>query len=359
MSPYMRRALALARRALGTTSPNPAVGAVIVKEGRIVGEGFTQPPGQAHAEIMALRAAGEEARGAIMYVTLEPCCHWGRTPPCTQAIISAGIAEVHMAMIDPNPLVSGKGREELERAGIRTYVGEGEEEAREINEAYIKYIQTKLPFVIAKFAMSLDGKIATRIGDSRWITNERARRFVHKIRGIVDAVMVGVDTVLADDPELTPRAGKVRRYPLRVIADSHARTPPSAKIFKVPGRTLIATLDGADWDRKEKLRASGAEILELPEMEGRVDLRELLKALGEREVTSLLVEGGGTLLGSFFDLGLVDKVLGFIAPIIVGGKEAPGPVLGRGVERISEALRLERVRMRRFGDNILISGYVR
>ena len=356
---YMARALALARMALGHVSPNPAVGAVIVDGDVIMGEGYTQPPGSAHAEVVALEQAREGARGATMYVTLEPCAHFGRTPPCTRAIIAAGISEVRMAMLDPNPLVSGRGQRELEEAGIKTYLGEREQEARELNEAYLKFITTGLPFVIAKFAMSLDGKIATKSGDSKWISGQEARRQVHSLRHIVDAIMVGVNTVLADDPQLTAREveGGARRQPLRVIVDSYGRTPPQAQALKGPGTTLVATTGALRPGRDGALKEVGAELLTLPEAEGMVDLAELMKALGQRQIASVLVEGGGALLGSLFDLGLVDKVVAFIAPVIIGGVGPATSIGGRGVEKVAQALRLGRVRVERVGDDVMITGY--
>jgi diaminohydroxyphosphoribosylaminopyrimidine deaminase/5-amino-6-(5-phosphoribosylamino)uracil reductase len=360
---YMECALSLARLALGYTSPNPAVGAVIVKDGIVVGMGYTQPAGSDHAEVMALRQAGDRAHGATMYVTLEPCSHYGRTPPCTQATISAGISEVHTALLDPNPLVSGRGVSKLNEAGIKTYVGTYQKEAYEINEAYIKYITIGLPFVMAKFAMSLDGKIATRTGDSKWITNDEARKYVHTLRHTVDALMVGVNTVVADDPRLTARGcngkgGTRRMQPLRVVIDSKGRVPLDAHIFEQPGEVLLAVVEPLDPEKKETFTEAGAEVLELPSKEGLVDVGELLKVLGKREVVSILVEGGGKLLGSLFDHHLVDKVLAFIAPIIIGGNEAKSAVGGDGVTTVAEALRLGRVSTDSFGDNILVTGYV-
>jgi diaminohydroxyphosphoribosylaminopyrimidine deaminase/5-amino-6-(5-phosphoribosylamino)uracil reductase len=359
---YMEQAISLAKLALGQVSPNPAVGAIVVKNGAIAGQGYTQPPGSSHAEIMALKQAGEQARGGTMYVTLEPCCHQGRTPPCTQAVIAAGISEVHLAMLDPNPLVSGKGKDELERAGIKVFVGEHEEDAREINEAYMKYITTGIPFVTAKFAMSLDGKIATRSGDSRWITGDEARRYVHYLRNTADAVMVGVNTVLADDPQLTcrcgDRGGKVKKQPLRVIVDSKGRTPLEAKVFSEPGKALVALGRNIKPDEKKAFSKAGAELLELPSDEGLVNLEGLLKVLGEREITSVLVEGGGIILGSLFDRGLVDKVVAFIAPIIIGGREAKTAVAGKGVDKVVDSIKLESVSIRNFDKDIMISGYV-
>ncbi len=361
---YMEHALSLARLALGSSSPNPAVGAVIARDGVIIGQGYTQPPGSAHAEVVALRQAGNWAQGATMYVTLEPCCHFGRTPPCTQAIMEGGITEVHIATLDPNPLISGQGKAALECAGIKIKLGEHEQQARELNEAYIKFITTGLPFVTIKFAMSLDGKIATGTGDSKWISGEESRGYVHQLRGAADAIMVGVNTILADDPRITARDGREggeRKQPIRVIVDSKARTPPTAQVFKQPGKIIVATTPAAPSAQRKKLKEAGAEVLELPAREGLVDLEELLAELGRREVTSVLVEGGGTLLGSFFDFfqkGLVDKVIAFIAPVIIGGEEARLAVGGRGVGKIAQALRLSHVKVERFGDDLMICGYI-
>jgi diaminohydroxyphosphoribosylaminopyrimidine deaminase/5-amino-6-(5-phosphoribosylamino)uracil reductase len=359
----MEHALSLARLAQGHSSPNPAVGAVVVKEDLPAGEGYTQPAGSWHAEVVALNQAGEKARGGVLYVTLEPCCHYGRTPPCTQTIIDAGIVEVHLATIDPNPLVSGRGKAELEGAGIKVRLGEHEKAAQEINEAYTKFITTGLPFVTAKFAMSLDGKIATRFGDSKWISSEEARRQVHNLRYVVDAIMIGVNTVMADDPQLTSRCcggrgGRAMKQPLRVIIDSKGRTPPSAQIFHAPGNTFLATACSLEPEKKEALIQAGAEVLEMPAPDGSVDLKGLLKALGEREITSILVEGGSTVFGSLFDQGLVDKVIVFIAPIIIGGREAKGAVEGLGASKVAEALRLHPTEIGRVGQDVMISGYV-
>jgi len=360
---FMESALSLAKLALGYTSPNPAVGAVVVRDGVVVGLGHTQPAGSVHAEVMALQQAGDRARGAMMWVTLEPCCHHGRTPPCTESIINAGISEVHMALLDPNPLVSGKGLRMLEEAGIKTFVGEYEEKAREINEGYIKFITTGLPFVIAKFAMSLDGKIATQNGDSKWISGDEARNFVHYLRHIVDAVMVGANTVLIDDPQLSARGcsgkgGKAKLQPLRVIVDGRGRTPLSSRVFKEPGKTFIAVAKPFDAKKADEFRKAGAEVAELPAERGVIDLAELLGLLGKRQITSVLVEGGSSLFGSLFDRGLVDKVLAFVSPIIVGGDGAKSAVGGRGVDMVAEALRLGRVKITEFGGDILIGGYL-
>ena len=359
----MEQAIALARLALGQVSPNPAVGAVVVNNGVIVGQGYTQPPGSEHAEIVALRQAGEQARGGVLYVTLEPCCHCGRTPPCTQSIIAAGIAEVHLAMLDANPLVSGWGVSELDKAGIKTYISEHEEEAQEINEAYTKFITTGMPFVTAKFAVSLDGKIATKNGDSKWITGEAARKQVHNLRYTVDAIMAGVNTVLADDPRLTARCGggkggTARKQPLRVIIDGDGRTPLTAQMFNEPGKTMIALSRKATPKERDAFAKVGAELLELPSEQELVDLPRLLKTLGDFGITNVLVEGGGILLGSLFDGKLVDKVVAFIAPVIIGGEGAKTAVEGRGIDKVADSFKLERVRVEQLGEDLMVSGYI-
>jgi diaminohydroxyphosphoribosylaminopyrimidine deaminase/5-amino-6-(5-phosphoribosylamino)uracil reductase len=356
---YMQRALALAGQALGRVSPNPAVGAVLVRDGKVLGEGFTRPPGGPHAEVVALEQAGEAARGASLYVSLEPCCHRGRTPPCTKAIIAAGVAEVHMAILDPDPNVNGRGREELTAAGISVQVGECAEEARRLNEAYIKHRTTGLPFVIAKFAASLDGRIAAASGESRWISGPQSLQWAHEQRTMVDAIMVGANTILVDNPRLTARPGgqESERQPLRVVVDSGDRTPTNACVLQGPGRALIATSGGSDLSWRQALEAAGAEVLVLPGDGDSLDLGALLKALAERGVLSLLVEGGGILLGSVFDQGLVDKVQVILAPMIIGAVEAPAAVAGRGAHRLGQAWRLQDVTVERLGDDILITGY--
>ncbi len=358
---FMRRALELAAKGRGRTSPNPMVGAVLVKHGRVVGEGYHPKAGAPHAEIYALRQAGEQARGATLYVTLEPCCHHGRTPPCTQALIAAGVAEVHMAMLDPNPRVAGRGRAELETAGIRTTVGTCEAEARALNEVFVHWITTGRPFVVAKFAMSLDGKIATHTGDARWISGHAARRHVHELRDRVDAILVGAGTVLADDPRLTTRLDREDvRHPLRIVLDSRGRVPLSARLFDpaLPGHTLVATTPAIPDEHVRALQARNVQVLVLPpDPQGRVDVAALLETLGRQEITHLLVEGGSQVLGTFVDLGLVDKFVVFIAPLIIGGAEAPQPVGGRGAERIADALRLERLQWQSVGPDIMVTGY--
>ena len=360
---YMKQAISLANLAIGRVSPNPAVGALIVKDGEIVGQGYTQPPGSAHAEIVALQQAGDKAKGSTLYVTLEPCCHYGRTPPCTQAIIAAGVAEVHFAVTDPNPIVSGKGQAELVKSGITVISGEHEKDALEINEAYNKFITTKMPFITAKFALSLDGKIATRTGDSRWISSEDSRKFAHYLRYMSDAVMVGVNTVIVDDPSLTTkccggRGGMAVQQPLRVIIDGKGRTPLTSRLFAQPGKTLVAysTIESEKADSYTRI---GAELIAVPGKRGLVNIQALLQSLGKRDVTSILVEGGGTLLGSMFDDGQVDKVIAFIAPVIIGGSKTKTPVGGRGVDKIAEAMRLKRIKIERIGVDVMVTGYVK
>ena len=355
---YVERALALARQA-GIVSPNPAVGAVLVREGRVVGEGFTQPPGGPHAEAVALEQAGEAARGAILYVSLEPCCHQGRTPPCTRAIIAAGVAAVHFPILDPDPQVQGRGRDELLAAGIDVQVGEGEEEARRLYEAYIKHRTTGLPLVIAKFAASLDGRIAAPSGESRWISGPEAREWAHSLRTEVDAILCGATTIVVDDPQLTARPGgqEAVRQPLRVVADSRGRTPAGARVLRGPGRALIATSDRSHPVWRVAMEAAGAEVLVLPHRGDSLDVEALLRALGQRDVLSLLVEGGGVIIGALFDQGLVDKVCAIIAPIIVGAADAPAAVAGHGARRLAEAWRLREPTVERLGEDVLITGY--
>lgn len=357
-SVFMKRALTLARR--GRTSPNPMVGAVVVRDGKIVGEGCHPKAGEPHAEVFALDRAGSLAKGADLYVTLEPCCHQGRTPPCADAIIRSGVRRVFAAIADPNPKVGGRGIEILRSAGIDVQVGLMESEARKLNEAYIKRVTTGLPFVLWKAAMTLDGKIATRTGDSRWITGERARKEVHRLRSRYDAALVGIGTALADDPELTARltnrqGAKRDVNPLRVVVDSRASLPPDARVLDSEAETLVAVTRNAPEEKVEALRNAGARVLVLPAWAGgRVDLRALMVELADRGLNSVLLEGGGELAASMLDLGLIDKGLIFIAPKIVGGRSAKSPVEGEGIELMSRALGVSRPRIRRFGDDIAL-----
>lgn len=354
---HMQRALELGWGALGTTSPNPAVGCVIVRDGEVIAEGWTHPPGQAHAEAAALALAGDSARGATLYTTLEPCNHYGRTPPCSEAIIKAGVAEVRIAVADPNPNVAGGGVARLNEAGIRTHVGECRDEAGRLIEAFVKHSMTGLPFVTAKYAMSLDGKIAARSGDSKWISGGESREFAHLLRARSDAIMVGINTVLADDPQLTARDAEGianERQPLRVVLDSHGRMPQDAQMLGAPGETVVAVADDC-----EEAPLEGAETIRMPAGDGGVDLNALLCLLGARDITSVLVEGGGATIGALFDLEAVDKVVAFVAPVIIGGDDAISPVGGIGIARMEEALRLRDVEIRRFGKDVAVIGYTK
>ena len=355
---FILRALELARASVGETSPNPPVGAVIARDGRIVGEGRTQPAGQAHAEVVALRQAGELARGATLYVTLEPCSHYGRTPPCTDAIIAAGVAAVHASMADPNPRVGGRGLELLREAGTEVTVGEGREEAEELAAPHAMFVTTGMPLVTLKFAMSLDGKIATRTGDSKWITCDESRRYVHRLRAQSDAIMAGIGTALADDPQLTARDENdqpLTRQPLRVVVDSRGNLPPDAAMLSQPGETLVAVSEIRE-SRRDALESAGAEVFFAPTGNGRVDLRALLLELGRREITSVLVESGGALAGSLFDARLAHRVVAFVAPVIIGGDRAPSPIGGLGATLMSDAMRLSGVRVERFGEDVAVIG---
>ena len=355
VSRHMRQALALGWDALGSTSPNPAVGCVIARDGAVVGVGKTHPPGGMHAEAAALADAGDSARGATIYTTLEPCNHHGRTPPCADAIIAAGIATAHIAALDPNPNVIGGGAAKLQAAGIGVHIGDGAAAGQRLIEGFAKHSATGMPFVTAKFAMSLDGKIAARGGDSKWISGAESRMFAHTLRAQSDAVIVGINTALADDPQLTARDAQgsaLARQPLRVVLDSRARLLANARMLSAPGKTLIATAGAAD-----RRIPDGADALSLPSADGGVDLRALMAALGERDIVNALVEGGGGVLGALFDLNLVDKVVAFVAPVIIGGRNAVSPVAGEGAAQMTDALRLRDVQMRRFGEDVAIIGY--
>jgi diaminohydroxyphosphoribosylaminopyrimidine deaminase/5-amino-6-(5-phosphoribosylamino)uracil reductase len=361
---YMARALDLAERAKGFCNPNPAVGAVLVRDGRIVGEGFTQAHGQAHAEVVALEQAESKTRGATLYVTLEPCVHQGLTGPCTERLIRAGIEEVRCSMLDPSAWVDGRGKAELESHGVRVVVGEGADAAQRLNRDYLHWVRTGRPFVTAKYAMSLDGKIATRTGSSRWISGEAARCLVGRMRARVDAILVGVDTVLADDPSLTARAADgalLARQPLRVVLDSRGRLPSSARVVdgSLPGRTLVATTPSG----RSVLPNMPLDVVEVWAAEagpdGRVQTAELLTELGRRSLISVLVEAGGTLLASLLEQRLVDEVVAFIAPKLVGGSDAPTPLGGRGVEEMSAAIELLDISYERIGPDVIVRGYPR
>lgn len=355
---FMREAIRIAKNALGRTSPNPLVGSVIVKDEKIIAEGWHRQAGTPHAEIHALNMAGDLASGATLYVNLEPCSHFGRTPPCAQKIVESGIKKVVAAMKDPNPKVAGRGFEALKSAGIEVEVGICEGEARKLNEVFIKWITKKLPFVTMKFASSLDGKIATSTGESQWISCFESRKFVHKLRDVNDAILAGVGTVLADNPSLTTRLIEGKN-PIRVIVDSNARIPLNSKVLTdKSARAIIATTKNVPSDKISALKALGAEIITAGDGE-RVDLRTLMKKLAEMEITSVLVEGGGQINFSMLKAGLVDKIYGFIAPKIIGGSKSLTAVEGEGFLNLSDTIALNNFTSERLGEDILISGYVK
>ena len=380
---WMRRALELAALADHRTSPNPMVGAVVLDgAGMPAGEGYHRAAGEAHAEVEALARAGARARGGTLYVNLEPCAHQGRTPPCADAVVAAGVRRVVAAMVDPNPAVQGAGFERLAAAGIEVTSGLMEDEARRLNAFFCHHVTTGRPFVSVKFAMSLDGKIATSTGKSRWISGDGSRRLAHRLRHAHDAVLVGVNTVLADDPILNVRElppgdpaaeGGGPRQPLRVVADSSLRTPPAARVLTSAGGAgpaLVATTAEADPGRVEELRRAGVEVEVLPATgrpagmapgpgsRSRVDLAALLDLLGRRGVGSLLVEGGAEIHGSLFSLDLVDRLYAFISPRVIGGAGAPGPVAGAGFAELEQAVRLGEMAVSAVGEDILVTADV-
>ncbi|MGD8502972.1 MAG: bifunctional diaminohydroxyphosphoribosylaminopyrimidine deaminase/5-amino-6-(5-phosphoribosylamino)uracil reductase RibD [Syntrophobacterales bacterium] len=358
---FMRSALRLAARGVGYTSPNPMVGAVVVKRGRVVGKGYHRKAGTPHAEIHALQDAGARAVGATLYVTLEPCNHQGRTPPCTEAILRSGVDRVVVGCNDPNPRVSGGGVDLLKSRGVRVEVGVLGEKCTRLNEAFIKHVTTGLPMVVAKVAASLDGKIASHRGDSRWISNERSRRFVHRLRHAADAILVGVGTVIADNPGLTTRLpGRKWKNPLRIILDTHLRIPLDSLVVEQTDEapTIVATGPKPYKKRRAALEERGVEILPLPLERGRVSLPALLDRLGKRDIISVLVEGGAEVHGGFFYDNLVDKVYLFFAPKIIGGSRAVPMVGGIGSETVAEASSLKHIRLRRFDDDIMVEAYL-
>lgn len=353
---FMREALRIAKNAEGRTSPNPLVGAVIVQNGKIIAEGWHRKAGTPHAEVHALNMAGELAKNSTMYVTLEPCSHFGRTPPCANKIVESGVKKVFVAMKDPNPKVAGRGIEILKSAGIDVEVGILEDEARKLNEIFLKWITKKIPFVTAKFACSLDGKISTVGGESQWISCEESQKFSHHLRDINDAIMVGVGTVLADNPSLTTRLVDGKN-PVRVIVDSLARMPIDSKIIcDGQAKTILSVTKNAPREKISALKSCGVEIIETDGE--KVDLNFLLKKLGEREITSILVEGGGTLHFSMLKENLVDKIFAFIAPKILGGKNALTAVEGAGFEKLSDAIRLKNFSAEKIGKDFLLTGNV-
>jgi diaminohydroxyphosphoribosylaminopyrimidine deaminase / 5-amino-6-(5-phosphoribosylamino)uracil reductase len=362
---FMNIALDLARQGEGHTSPNPMVGAVVVKEDTIVGRGYHKALGGAHAEVNALEDAGDRAAGGTLYVTLEPCNHHGRTPPCTERIISAGLQRVVVAMADPNPDVTGGGIAYLTRHGVAVTRGVCEQEAKQLNETFVKFVATKRPFVLVKCAATLDGRIATRTGDARWVSGEASRAYVHRLRHAYDAILVGINTVSADDPSLTTRLeGMDGKDPVRIVLDSALRISENAKVLQ-PGSdsdTLIVTGDRSDEPnfrkKKDALEINGAKVLVAPLKDDRIDLDRLMDRLGAMEITSLLIEGGGGVIASAFAAGVVDKINFFYAPKILGGDDGVPICRGAGPESMRQCLNVKKMTVRRFGEDVMIEGYV-
>ncbi len=352
---HIKRAIMLAGKGYGKTSPNPMVGAVIVRKNKIVGEGYHMLAGGKHAERIALERAGTKAAGATMYLNLEPCVHYGRTPPCADLIIESGISRVVACMKDPNPLVSGRGFKKLSGAGVAVEHGLLETEAGKLNESYIKYITTGRPFVTVKAGMTLDGKIATRTGQSRWITSEKSRKVVHKLRSGVDAILVGVETIIKDNPELTVRGIKHARQPYKIIVDSKGRTPPGAKALGTnPQKVIIAA-----GKELEGFRKKGINVIAAGGKNGKVNLGSLMDELAKREISTVLIEGGGKIIWSAFTEKIADKIFFFYAPKIFGGDSAPTAVEGEGFGAPDEAIRITGLKIKRVDEDILVEGYVK
>lgn len=356
---YMRLAMQLAGNAIGRTSPNPLVGAVIVKDNRVVGCGWHRKAGTPHAEVHALNQAGELAQGADVYVTLEPCAHYGKTPPCAKALVEAKVKNVYGGLLDVNPKVAGKGFKILEDTGIHVEYGFLQDELRKQNEVFFKWIEHKKPFVVLKAAMTLDGKIATTTGQSKWITNETSRAYGYKLRDIYDGIMVGINTVIEDNPMLTARVDGGKN-PIRIVVDSSLKIDINANVVQdKSAKTIIATTDKADKDKILKLQAQDVDVIVVDkDKNDKVDIEKLLDILGQQNICSILVEGGATLSGSFVAKKLVDKVYFFIAPKIVGGKEAKTPVAGTGILNLQEALALKDIQIEKLEEDILIIGRV-
>lgn len=356
---YMKLAMQLAENAIGRTSPNPLVGAVIVKDNRVVGCGWHRKAGTPHAEVHALNQAGELAQGADVYVTLEPCAHYGKTPPCAKALVEAKVKNVYGGLLDVNPKVAGKGFKILEDAGIHVEYGFLQDELRKQNEVFFKWIEHKKPFVVLKAAMTLDGKIATATGQSKWITNETSRAYGYKLRDIYDGIMVGINTVIEDNPMLTARVDGGKN-PIRIVVDSSLKIDINANVVQdKSAKTIIATTDKADKDKILKLQAQDVDVIVVDKDENdKVDIEKLLDILGQQNICSILVEGGATLNGSFVAKKLVDKVYFFIAPKIIGGKEAKTPVAGTGILNLQEALALKDIQIEKLEEDVLIIGRV-
>jgi diaminohydroxyphosphoribosylaminopyrimidine deaminase / 5-amino-6-(5-phosphoribosylamino)uracil reductase len=357
---FMQRAIELSKKGYGFVNPNPLVGSVLVKNGKIIGEGWHENFGGAHAEINAIKTALTSARGATLYVTLEPCNHFGKTPPCTEKIIKEGISRVVIGMTDPNRLVNGRGIDRLRQSGIEVEVGVLDHTVRKINEIYFKFIQTSIPFCALKTAMTLDGKIATYTGQSKWISNRKSRQWVHELRHRYLSVMVGVNTVIADNPSLTNRSGHMlKKNPLRIVVDSSGRIPMKAKVLDTKvAKTLVAITSKAPSSVRKELGQKGVETIVCPENDGKVDLTFLVRKLGELGIDSILLEGGGILNFSALQSGIIDKIYSFISPKLIGGDSAFTPVGGIGFENIKDAVTLNIYNIHRFNEDLMIEAYI-
>lgn len=357
---YMQMALELAKKGKGYVAPNPLVGAVIVKNGKVIGQGYHEAFGGPHAEVNAISSATEDVAGATIYVTLEPCSHVGKTPPCSELLIEKQIKKVVVSMVDPNPLVAGKGLERLKKAGIEVVTGVLEKKSRTLNEVFLSYILSNRPFVVMKTAMSLDGKIATVTGESKWISGEKSREQVHKLRHELTGIMVGVETVIEDDPQLTSRLPGSKN-PIRIVVDSRLKIPLSSKVLQHQdeAKTIVATTEEADVEKMEALKKADVEVLVTEDLSGRVHLGELMAVLGATGIDSILLEGGATINFSALEAGIVDKIQAYIAPIVIGGKMAKTPVEGNGIEKLSQAFHIEHLSVERVGEDMFIEGYVK
>ncbi|WP_338471954.1 bifunctional diaminohydroxyphosphoribosylaminopyrimidine deaminase/5-amino-6-(5-phosphoribosylamino)uracil reductase RibD [Niallia sp. XMNu-256] len=355
---FMKLALDLAATAKGKTNPNPLVGAVIVKDGMVVGSGLHRKAGEPHAEVHAFRMAGEHAKGATLYVTLEPCSHFGKTPPCALLVKESGVKRVVIAMKDPNPLVAGRGIKILEDAGIEVEVGLLEEEAKKVNERFIHNMVHGTPFIISKIAMTLDGKIAAHTGHSKWVTGEESRRKVHYLRNEVDGILVGIGTVLADNPMLTTRLPQGGKNPVRIILDSKLQTPIDAKITDCSeAETWIFAKEGSEQEKARMLQEKGVQVLFVPEVEMGLDIHHILKVLFSKGITDVLVEGGSEVNGSFLRAGLINKFLMYVAPKILGGRHSLTPYTGVDVDSMDEAIAVDWDTIEQIGEDLLITAY--
>lgn len=354
----MERALELAKMGIGMVNPNPLVGAVIVKDDEIIGEGYHECYGEAHAERNAVKNAIKPVEGSTIYVTLEPCAHYGKTPPCVDLLIEKKFKKVVVGMLDPNELVAGKSIEKLKQHGIEVIVGVKEEECKKMNEIFIKYITSKIPFIVLKSGMSIDGKIATYSGESKWITSEQSREDSQNLRNRIQSIMVGVNTVIADDPELTCRINDDKSL-IRIIVDTNLRIPLDSKVVKNEDKsTIVATTISSDENKKQALRKLGIKVIEVPSKNNRVNLRELVKRLGQDGIDSILIEGGGTLNFSALQENIVDKVIFYIAPKILGGENSKSSIAGEGFSKLSEAVKLTNTSYRKVGEDLVIEGYI-